>query len=395
MLIKPSGPTTVQNLAFKKGLLTQLENIYHLTIKELRSIRADYMVLILVAYVFTVAVYIVATGVSTEPQNLTVGVVDEDRSNLSRQFLDVLNRPPLFKRAVLINANEIDPIMNAGRMIFVLEIPSRFEEDLVAGRKVSLQLNVDATAMAPAGNGGIYIQTIIMQEITNFLAGLQVPLPSQANIVIRSKFNPEFYSSWFSSVMQVVSNITMLAVILTGAALIRERERGTVEHLLVMPVVPPEIMWSKIIANTLVILIAAEVSLLFVVQWFLAVPIAGSITLFFFGATVYAVAVATLGLLLGTMTNTMGQFGGLVAPILLIDQLLSGGVTPMESEPVWLQHLMRTISATPHFVDFSKAILYRGADLPIVWPQLAAMAAIGSVYFAFSLKRFRSVIFGD
>ena len=395
MVVKPSSPKAVQKLAVKQRLLTQLENIYYLTIKELRSIRADYVVLILVAYVFTVAVYTVATGVSTEPQNLTVGVVDEDQSNLSRQFLDVLNRPPLFKRAVLINANEIHPIMNAGRMIFVLEIPSRFEQDLVAGRKVSLQLNVDATAMAPAGNGAIYIQTIIMQEITNFLAGLQVPLPSRANIVIRSRFNPGFYSAWFSSVMQVVSNITMLAVILTGAALIRERERGTVEHLLVMPVVAPEIMWSKIIANTLVILIAAELSLLFVVQWFLAVPIAGSTTLFFFGATVYAVAVATLGILLGTMTNTMGQFGGLVAPILLIDQLLSGGVTPMESEPVWLQYLMRTISATPHFVDFSKAILYRGADFPIVWPQLAAMAAIGSVYFAFSLKRFRTVILGD
>jgi len=353
------------------------------------------MVLILVAYVFTVSIYTIATGVSTEPQNLTVGVVDEDQSNLSRQFLAVLNRPPLFKRAVLINANEIDPIMNAGRMIFVLEIPPRFEEDLLAGRKASLQLNVDATAMAPAGNGAVYIQTIIMQEITDFLAGLQVPLPSRANIVIRSKFNPEFYSSWFTSVMQVIANITMLAVILTGAALIRERERGTVEHLLVMPVVPPEIMWSKTIANTLVILIAAELSLLFVVQWLLGVPIAGSITLFFFGATVYAVSVATLGILLGTMTSTMGQFGGLAAPILLVDQLLSGGVTPMESEPVWLQYLIRTISATPHFVDFSKAILYRGAGFSIVWPQLAAMAAIGSVYFAFSLKRFRRVIFGD
>ena len=395
MVVKTSGPKAVQKLALKKGLLAQLENIYYLTIKELRSIRADYMVLILVAYVFTVSIYTIATGVSTEPQNLTVGVVDEDQSDLSRQFLAVLNRPPLFKRAVLINANEIDPVMNAGRMIFVLEIPPRFEEDLLAGRKASLQLNVDATAMAPAGNGAVYIQTIIMQEITDFLAGLQVPLPSRANIVIRSKFNPEFYSSWFTSVMQVIANITMLAVILTGAALIRERERGTVEHLLVMPVVPPEIMWSKIIANTLVILIAAELSLLFVVQWFLGVPIAGSITLFFFGATVYAISVATLGILFGTMTSTMGQFGGLAAPILLVDQLLSGGVTPMESEPVWLQYLIRTISATPHFVDFSKAILYRGAGFSIVWPQLVAMAAIGGVYFAFSLKRFRGVIFGD
>ena len=118
MVVKTSSPKAVQKLALKKGLLAQLENVYYLTIKELRSIRADYMVLILVAYVFTVSIYTIATGVSTEPQNLTVGIVDEDQSNLSRQFLDVLNRPPLFKRAVLVNANEIDPIMNAGRMIF-------------------------------------------------------------------------------------------------------------------------------------------------------------------------------------------------------------------------------------------------------------------------------------
>jgi ABC-2 type transport system permease protein len=393
MLEKPSSPKAVQKLALKKGLLTHLENIYYLTIKELRSIRADYILLVLVLYTYTIAVYTVATGVSTNPQDLSVGIVDEDHSNLSRQFLDVLSRPPLFKRAVLINANDIDP--NAGRMIFVLEIPPRFQEDLLAGRNISLQLNVDATAMAPAGNGAIYIQTIIMQEIANFLAGLQLPLPSPANIVIRSKFNPEFYSSWFMSVMQVVNNITMLAVILTGAALIREREHGTVEHLLVMPVVPPEIMWSKIIANGLVILIATDLSLLFVIRQWLGVPIAGSTVLFLSGATLYTVTVATLGILMVTLTSTMGQFALLAAPTLLIIQLLSGGVTPMESEPVWLQYVMRIICPTPHFVDFSQAVLYRGADFPIIWPQLAAMAAIGSVYFAFSLKRFRSVIFGD
>src|SRR3974390_179177 len=393
MLVKPSSPKAVQKLALKKGLLTHLENIYYLTIKELRSIRADSMVLILVAYVFTVSVYTVATGVSTEPQNLTVGVLDEDHSNLSRQFLDVLNRPPLFKRSILIDANEIDPIMNAGRMIFILEIPSRFQEDLLAGRKVSLQLNVDATAMAPSGNGAMYIQTIIMQEITNFMASSEIPLPAPVNVVIRAKFNPQFYSSWFMSVMQVVNNITMLAVILTGAALIREREHGTVENLLVMPVAPPEIMWSKIIANGLVIIIATDLSLLFVVEQWLAVPIAGSKVLFLFGAMLYTITAATLGILLGTITNTMGQFALLSAPILLVIQMLSGGMTPMEGEPVWMQHLMRIVFPTPHFVDLSQAVLFRGADFPIVWPSLLAMAAIGTVYFAFSLKRFRQVIF--
>jgi ABC-2 type transport system permease protein len=391
---KPSSPKATQKLALKQGLLARLENIYYLTIKELRGIRADYMILILVLYTFTIAVYTVATGVSTNPQELTVGIVDEDHSNLSRQFRDALSRPPLFKRAVLVNANEIDPIMNGGRMIFVLEIPARFEKDLLTERRASLQLNIDATAMAPAGNGAVYIQNTIMQEVTNFLAGREMGQPSPVNVVIRTKFNPNLYSSWFSSVMQVVNNITMLAVILTGAALIREREHGTIEHLLVMPVVPPEIMWSKIIANGLVILIAADLSLLFVVQWLLKVPVAGSVTLFLFGATLYAITVAALGILMATITSTMGQFALLAAPTLLVVQLLSGGVTPMESEPVWLQYVMRIICPTPHFVAFSQAVLYRGADFSIVWPELVAMAAIGSVYFAGSLRRFRRVIFG-
>jgi ABC-2 type transport system permease protein len=375
------------------GLLTHIVNIYRLVLKELRSIRADPMMLVLVAYTFSLAVYTVATGASTEAKDLPVAVVDEDRSELSGRLLNALN-PPLFKPPVLITANEIDANMNNERFIFVLDIPPSFESDLLAGRQASLQLNVDATAMAQAGNGAVYIQTIISQEVAKFLRGSEVASKAPVDVVIHANFNPNLYAYWFSSVMQVVNNITMLAVILTGAALIREREQGTVEHLLVMPVVPAEIMLSKIIANGLVILIAAGLSLLLVVEWWLGVPIAGSLSLFLAGATLYTLTVAALGILLGTIATTMGQFALLAAPVLLIMQLLSGGATPMESMPVWLQHVMQTISPTPHFVAFSQAVLYRGADLAIVWSLLAAMAAIGSVYFAFSLRRFRSVIFG-
>jgi len=393
MTTETASPQATQKLGKRSGLLTHLSNIYRLVWKELRSIRADPMMLILVAYTFSIAVYTVATGASTEAKDLTVGVVDEDRSDLSRDLLTALN-PPLFKRSVVINADEIDRDMNNGRLIFVLEIPPKFQSDLLTGRQTSLQLNVDATAMAQAGNGALYIQTIIAQEIANFRAGREAALSAPVNVVVHAKFNPNLYAYWFSSVMQVVNNITMLAVILTGAALIREREQGTVEHLLVMPVVPAEIMLSKIIANGLVILIAAILSLNLVVQWWLKVPIAGSLTLFVVGATLYAFTVAALGILLGTIASTMGQFALLAAPILLIMQLLSGGATPMESMPVWLQYVMQIISPTPHFVAFSQAVLYRGADLTIVWPLLAAMALIGSVYFAFALLRFRRVIFG-
>ena len=393
MASEPSSSQSAQKQDKKEGLLTHIVNVYRLVIKELRSIRADPMMLVLVVYTFTVAVYTVATGASTEATDLTVGVVDEDNSDLSHRLVDSLN-PPLFKRPVLISADEIDANMNDGRLIFVLEIPPSFESKLLAGRDPSLQINVDATAMAKAGNGAVYLQTIISQEIAKFQAGREGATTQPANVVIRAKFNPDMYAYWFSSVMQIVNNITMLAVILTGAALIREREQGTVEHLLVMPVVPPEIMLSKIIANGLVILIAAGLSLALVVQLLLKVPIAGSLTLFLAGATLYAMTVAALGILLGTIATTMGQFALLAAPVLLVMQLLSGGATPMESMPVWLQYVMRVISPTPHFVAFSQAVLYRGADLSIVWPELVAMAVIGSIYFAFALSRFRRVIFG-
>jgi ABC-2 type transport system permease protein len=375
-------------------LLVHLQNIYRLITKELRSIRADPMMLVLVGYAFSVAVYTVATGASTEARDLTIGVVDEDQSDLSGRLLGALN-PPLIKRSVLINAKEIDPNLDDGRLVFVLEIPPRFEKDLLSGRQASMQLNIDATAMSQAGNGAVYIENIIAQEVAKFLTGTEAAPRTPIKFVVNAKFNPNLYSSWFSSVMQVINNITMLAVILTGAALIREREQGTVEHLLVMPIVPAEIMLAKIIANALVILVAAGLSLAFVVQAWLKVPIAGSLTLFLAGGALYAFTVAALGILLGTQTTSMGQFGLLAIPVLVIMQLLSGGATPMESMPVWLQYVMRIISPTPHFVAFAQAVLYRGADLSIVWPWLLAMAAIGSVYFAFSLRRFRRVIFGS
>ncbi len=116
----------------------------------------------------------------------------------------------------------------------------------------------------------------------------------------------------------------MLTVILTGAALIREREQGTVEHLLVMPVVPTEIMLAKMIANGLVILVAAMLSLQFVVHWWIGSPINGSLLLFLLGAAIYALVVAALGIMLGTLATTMGQFGLLAMPVLMVTQLLSG-----------------------------------------------------------------------
>ena len=343
------------------NLRVHLANIYRLMIKELRGLRSDPIMLLLVAYSFTLAIYTAATGASTEATNLSVGVVDEDHSDLSRQIADGLT-PPTFQPAVQITPGEIDSSMNSQRFLFVIEIPPRFQEDILAGRQASAQIDVDATASAQAFNGMTYIQNVIQNYVVDFVTRREGLPSAPVKLITRAKFNPNFKSSWFTSVMQIISNLTMITVILTGAALIREREQGTVEHLLVMPVVPAEIMLSKILANGLVVLIATALSLALVVQWWLQVPIAGSTVLFLGGACIYVFTVAALGIALGTVASTMGQFGLLSIPVLLVMMLLSGSTTPLESMPVWLKYIMMVISPTPHFVIFAQDVLYRGAD---------------------------------
>ena len=375
-------------------LRDHLFNIFRLVIKELRSIRSDPTMLVLVVYAFSISVNTVATGAVTEATNLSVGIADEDGSALSRQIAEGLVRPT-FQLAVQIRASDIDAKMDKGELLFVVEIPPNFQANILAQRKTEIQINVDATAVAQAGNGANYLKTAISNEVQNFINARGIPGGSPINLVVRADFNPNLKTAWFSAMTQIINQITLLTVILTGAAQIREREQGTVEHLLVMPVVPAEIMLAKMFANGLVILVAAMLSLQFVVHLWIGAPIAGSIFLFLVGAALYALVVAALGILLGTLSTTMGQFGLLAMPVLIVTQLLSGSSTPMESMPVWLQYVMRTISPTPHFVAFSQAVLFRGADLSLVWWPLVAMLIIGSVYFIFALSRFRRVIFGS
>lgn len=171
----------------------------------------------------------------------------------------------------------------------------------------------------------------------------------------------------------------------------RERERGTVEHLLVMPVRPSEIAVAKIWANGLVILLAAAFSLHVVVQFVLGVTIVGSVELFLAGAAVYLFAVTALSILLATIANSMPQFALLSIPVFVLLFLLSGSFTPFESMPAWLQAAMYLAPST-HFVRFAQAVLYRGAGIDVAWRDLAMMAGLGAIFLALALARFRTML---
>ncbi|GAB5467575.1 MAG: ABC transporter permease [Rhodospirillales bacterium] len=370
--------------------MDQVAIVLRLGVKELYSVARDPVLMILILYSFTFAIYTVAQGVQTEVHNAAIAVVDEDRSVVSNRIRGAF-QPPQFQPAALIGIGEIDAVLDGGHYSFVLDIPPDFQADLLAGRYPEIQLNVDATAMTLAGNGAAYIQNIVQQELLDFATRSGGGPTPPVTLVVRAFFNPNLDSTWFMAVMQIVNNVTIMAVILSGAAVIREREHGTLEHLLVMPVTPAEIMLAKVWANGLVILLAAVLSLYAVVQGLLDVPIAGSIGLFAVGSALYLFAVTALGIMLSTIATTMPQFGLLSIPVFVVLNLLSGGSTPLESMPETLQTVMQ-FAPTAHFIKFAQAVLYRGADLSVVWPSLLAVGAIGAVFFAAALLRFRATM---
>lgn len=366
--------------------MSALRNILRLGIKEIYSVLRDPVLMGLILYTFTVAIYEVAENVQTEVNNAAIAIVDEDRSPLSRS-IGAAFLPPYFQPAALIGLEDIDPAMNKGLYTFVIDIPPRFQADLMAGRRPELQINIDATAMTLAGNGAAYIEAIVQAELLRFAPGMAAEMP--ATLQIRTMFNPNLRSSWFMSVMELVNNVTILAIILSGAAVIRERERGTIEHLLVMPVTPLQIMLAKVWANGLVIVLACVASIYVVVQGVLGVPVAGSEGLFALGAALYLFSVTSLGIMLSTIARTMPQFGLLSIPVFVVLSLLSGGMTPLESMPARMQTIMQA-SPTTHFVSFSQAVLYRDAGLAIVWDDLLWIAGIGTLFFGLALSRFRA-----
>jgi len=365
-----------------------ISNIFWLGTKEIRSFTRDWVLVALVFYAFSVAVIAQAQSNSQELHNASIAYVDEDHSELSRRIIRVF-LPPYFQTPQPIAERDIIPLMNAGRYTFVIDIPPDFEKYVLGGRVPAIQVNVDATAMVQAGLGSGYIQQIIMTEIQDFLSRKEgVPLPS-VNIDVRVMFNPNIDTAWFTSVMGIINNITMLGIILAGAAVVREREHGTMDHLLVMPLTPFEIAMSKVWANALVITIAAGLSLYLVVRTLLHVPIAGSVPLFMFGVSIYLFFTGAIGIFLGTVARTMPQLGLLFMLVFLPMNLLSGSNTPLESMPHWLATAMQASPST-HFVSFAQSILYRGAGIDVVWPQFVFVAVVGVLFLALAILRFRS-----
>jgi ABC-2 type transport system permease protein len=367
------------------------KNVLHLGVKELWSLVRDPIMLLLIVFAFTVSIYSTASALPDTLYKAPIAIVDEDQSPLSQRIVNAF-RPPLFLPPKLVSREEMDVRMDAGVDTFALNIPPNFQQDVLAGRSPRIQLNTDATRVGQAFSGSAYVQTIVTGEVQTWLQRYR-STPSTPVVAVedRVRFNANLTRSWFGAVVALIDMITMLSVLLTGSALIRERERGTVEHLLVMPVTPAEIMTSKVWSMGLVVLVASALSMRFVVQGWLGVPIQGSVPLFVCGAALHLFATTSLGIFLATFARTMPQFALLMIMVLLPLQMLDGGMTPRESMPEFVQQIMLA-APTTHFVMIAQGILFRGGGFEVVWPQFLALAGIGTALFGVALARFRRTI---
>lgn len=370
--------------------MRQLGNIFWLGTKELRSFIHDYVLVGLIIYAFSFAVYAQAQSSSQELHNAAIAIVDEDGSPLSRYITEGFHLPPYFNPPQMISLRDVNRVMDNGLYTFVLDIPLHFERDVLAGRQPAIQVNVDATVMVQAGIGAGYIQKILTTQINQFLTRSEREPPSPVSLDVRVMFNPNITTAWFTSIMGIINNVTFLAIILSGAAVVREREHGTMDHLLVMPVTAFEIAMAKVWANGLVITIAVGLSLTVIVRALLGIPVAGSIALFLSGVAIYLFFATSIGIFLATVARTMPQLGLLYLLVATPMNILSGSNTPLESMPYVLQTVMQASPST-HFVSFAQAILYRGAGFDVVWPEFLAVALMGSLFFGLALLRFRRV----
>lgn len=366
------------------------KNIIYLTGKEFRSLFSDPVLLGLIIYIFTFGIWTSVSATSTELKNAAVAVVDNDHSSLSKQLIDSLLAPQ-FKPPALISVDEVDRGMDTGKYTFVLDIPSNYQADLLAGYNPKIQLLVDATAMTQAAVGTSYIQRIFMQEIQKFLRQ-DIHTTGPITPILEVLYNPNHTSHWFMGVMQVVGNISLITLLLSGAAVIRERERGTIEHLLVMPVSSSEIALSKIIANSTIILTVAVLSLYFVVHIGLQVPIRyDAFPLFALGVVAFLFSTASLGILLAIIAPTMPQFGLLCIPVYVVMYMLSGISAPVENMPQLIQNITQ-FSPQTILSAFAQQVLFKNAPLSMVHIHLFKMFAMGALFLTLALIQFKTML---
>lgn len=374
------------------GLLSAvgLRRLRVMTRKELLQLFRDAALMVFFLYSFTGDIYLAASGVSMQLKHAAIATLDGDRSFASRELAGRF-QPPYFKPVGEAGSPaQAVRLLDDGEVMAVLDIPPRFNERLLRGEQVSVQLQVDTSNSVLGFLTSSYGAQIVGRyglEVAALREGLGGGVGPRVEADVRVWYNPNQNDAWFMGISELLTVITLFSILLPAAAMVREKERGTIEQLMVTPLSPFQILFPKVIAMTLVILAGCAIALFGVLGPLFQLPMRGSLGAFFLVTALYVFTTAGLGLLAATVARNLAQVGMLTVVILMPMLLLSGAWTPIEAMPPWMRGLA-WISPLHYFLDAAYGILLKGAGLALLWDSVLAMSALGVLVFAVGMRRF-------
>lgn len=383
-----------QTATFMNALRIWLTRMRVMTSKELLQLSRDTILIFFTVYAFTVDIYLAGSGVSLSLNNAAMVVYDGDHSYASRELISRFRSPYFNQLGTLERPSDTIEMLDRGDAMVALDIPENFEASLLRNEPVSVQMQLDTTNTVLGLLASAYSQQIIARfslEMAMQQQGLSPDVAIAGPVLIDSHrvwFNPNQNDAWFMSISELLTVITLFAMMLPAAAMVREKERGTIEQLVVSPLSAFQVMFPKVLAMTLVILLLTALSLVVVLHFIFEVPFKGSLITFFTVTALYVFTTSGLGLLVATVARNMAQAGMLIILLIAPMIFLSGAWTPPEAMPDVMRYLM-TLSPLHYYIDASYGVFLKGADLKTLMPQIIGMTILGGINFSLGLWRFR------
>lgn len=363
--------------------------------KEFSQLFRDVPILLILVWAFTGAVYTGGHGISTEIHNYPIVVLDLSRSPASRELVSRFRAPYFAIVGEARSDAELVMLLDAGTASLAIVIPPDFERR-VHRDGARFQVISDGSRSTSATIAGAHIASIANGYSVELLerrlgAGARAVAVPQVDARIRVEYNPNLVETWFSSLLEVLNQATMISMLLAAAAMVREREYGTVEHLLVSPLRPAELFLAKLVPVVTLVPLAAVASVLGIVHGSFETPIRGSVALFYAVSVVYVFAMASLGLAIAVVAKNLGQAMMMLLLVMYPMMLLSGAFTPPESQGL-VMRWAGLVSPVRHYVDFGYQVLFKGNGLAYVWHDILGMLVLGGLMFGFSVARFRRML---
>jgi ABC-2 type transport system permease protein len=354
--------------------------------KEFAQMLRDPVVLFLIFWLTTVEIAMCTMAIGMDVKNLKLGLIDHDRSASSRALTEELTSADTFVLAgVFTSERQAEAGLQKGNLDAVIEIPQYFGVRVTGGRQASFGVIVDGSNADVASRARAYIIEMAALFAQSQSMG-SLPMNAGVQPAVRVWYNPNLTNTRFEALAMLAQAGFMLAVILPAAAMVREKQNGTLEQIRVTPIRAHELFLGKILPPVAISLGSVLPSLL--VIRLLNVPMNGSVMTFMGLDLLFLLSAVSIGIFVATITRTLQQ--ALLMSFFSLFPLLflSGSVSPIESMPRWLQ-IASEASPLRHGIEIAAGLFLKGAGMGELWPHAVALAAIGAPLFLGSWLLFR------